>query len=284
MTSYRQKLYGDLIGAGYNVDFVGSLQSGGSVVPLFDLDHEGHSGYHAAGELSGKNILPNVYNWLGTNPADVALLHIGTNDISAGGQSAAEVEGILNEIDRYSPDITVVLARIINRTDMPAEVTTQFNDAVETMATNRIVHGDKILIVDQEAALNYIDDMDGILHPNAAGYAKMAAVWMDALNDFLPVCGPAAPVITSSPLTAAYVGLPYTYNVDATGNPSPTYSFVSSQPGMTISPTTGLIQWTPAMTGVFDVTVQASNSEGIDNQNFSLQVYETPPCPADIRR
>lgn len=280
IVGYRQKLNLDLIGAGYNVDFVGGLQSGALANPSFDIDHEGHGGWHAKGGTGG-GLAPNIYNWLAANPADVILLHIGTNDISAGGQDAIEVSEILDEIDRYSQDITVILARIINEVPYNPTVT-QFNNDVEAMAMNRIVNGDKIMIVDQEGALNYIDDMDDAHHPNMIGYDKMADVWLNALNDFLPVCVQITPSIISVPVTQAKAGWPYAYDIDATGNPAPTYSLVTAPSGMSINPTTGLIEWTPQASGDFNVVVQASNSVGYDTQSFTISVITPPPCPSNI--
>ena len=187
----RQKLYIDLTTGGYTVDFVGSQQSGGLAVPPFEIDHEGHLGYYAVGGSPG-DIASNVYNWLTANPADVVLLHIGTNDVAAGTQSASSVSTILDNIYAYNPNITVVLARIIKEKGYETQVT-QYNNDVAAMAANRILtKGNKIVIVDQENALDYADDMaiDGI-HPNQLGYDKMSGVWLTALQSFLPVCATA---------------------------------------------------------------------------------------------
>lgn len=104
--SYRKVLWESLGTAGYSVDFVGSLSSGYFFDPPFDSDHEGHGGW------TDTQIRDNVISFLTANPADVILLHIGTNGLTA---SAAEVEQILDNIDTVSEDITVVLARIINQ-------------------------------------------------------------------------------------------------------------------------------------------------------------------------
>ena len=45
MVGYRQKLYLDLIGSGFNVDFVGSQSNGTLAVPAFDTDYEGYGGW-----------------------------------------------------------------------------------------------------------------------------------------------------------------------------------------------------------------------------------------------
>lgn len=93
---------------------------------------------------------------------------------------------------------------------------------------------------------------------------------------------PEAPVITSTPVTEAYVGELYGYDVDATGFPAPTYSLTTSPAGMTINSISGLIEWTPAAAGSALVTVQATNTAGTDDQSFTIYVLEPPPCPISM--
>src|SRR4030042_5946806 len=138
ITGYRQPLDLLLLNAGYYVDFVGSMHTGELAAPLFDYEHEGHGGWR------DDQVANNVYQWLTDHPADVILLHIGTNNLDP---DPSDVEDILKEIDRYSEDITVVLARIINRQTYSA-TTTQFNNNIQAMAEDRIAEGDKIIIVD----------------------------------------------------------------------------------------------------------------------------------------
>jgi len=83
------------------------------------------------------------------------------------------------------------------------------------------------------------------------------------------------PVITSTPDTTAFVGVPYTYDVDATGIPAPTFALITFPTGMTINPNSGLIQWTPTAVGDSDVCVEASNSAGADTQCFTISVAES---------
>jgi hypothetical protein len=190
--SYRKALWDSLLAASRSVDFVGSLING-EFYSGFDADHEGHSGWR------DDQIALNIYdnggaNWLSNTPADVVLVHIGTNALNA---SPTDVESILNEIDQYeaanNTNVIVILARIINMVPVNATVT-QFNDNVETMALNRINNGDKIILVDMEdgAGLVYsfqpAGDMWDSLHPFASGYTKMSNVWLSALNSILPSC------------------------------------------------------------------------------------------------
>jgi MYXO-CTERM domain-containing protein len=84
---------------------------------------------------------------------------------------------------------------------------------------------------------------------------------------------PAAPVITSTPVTTAVVAAPYSYDVNATGMPAPTYALTSTITGMTINATSGVISWTPTTTGSFSVGVRATNGVSPDaTQNFTVIV------------
>ena len=90
---------------------------------------------------------------------------------------------------------------------------------------------------------------------------------------------PFAPIITSTPPTTASADFLYTYDVNAAGVPTPTYSLITSPNDMTIDPNTGLIQWLPDYFDIAQdhpVTVEAVNSQGSQQQNFQIAVL-----PAD---
>jgi acyl-CoA thioesterase-1 len=201
--SYRLDLWNQLVNAGYDVNFVGSLNAGSSI-PDFDPDHEGHGGWSDDDILNGKPGEGKLADWLDAFQPDIVLLHIGTNDLDP---SPDDVEAILDEIDAFSPDVWVVLALIINRAcceDTPpcpeCQETMDFNDNIEDMALDRVnnpgnpAYPDNIIIVDMEAGanINYTvqpaGDMWDNLHPYqfGLGYDKLADVWFDALKQILP--------------------------------------------------------------------------------------------------
>jgi hypothetical protein len=282
--SYRKDLWDSLQAAGYQVDFVGSQLNGQFYAPDgFDPNHEGHSGFR------DDEVAFHIYNnsgdnWLGNNATDVILLHIGTNGLDP---DPGDVEDILNEVDEYEADfgvdVTVILARIIHRMTFTPDILL-FNENIAALAQQRIANGDKIIIVDMEtgAGIDYQSyllggDMFDNLHPYASGYTKMAAAWFDPLSSFLPTC-PSQPQIISTPSKIAIEGEPYTYNVEATGFPPPTYTLTAAPPGMVIDQPTGLISWTPAALGAASVTVEATNESGSDSQSYTINVVEAPVC------
>lgn len=90
-----------------------------------------------------------------------------------------------------------------------------------------------------------------------------------------------APIITSTPITTATIGLLYTYNVDATDpdEDTLTYALTTSPAGMTINSSIGLINWTPTSVGYYDVTVEVSDNGSLIKsitQSFTIHVEEQP--------
>lgn len=88
----------------------------------------------------------------------------------------------------------------------------------------------------------------------------------------------AAPTIISTPVTAAAIGQPYSYDVNAADpdGDTLTYSLLAGAPvGMTINVTTGLISWTPtlAQAGPHNVTARAQDPGGLfADQSFTVTV------------
>ncbi|GJL64881.1 MAG: hypothetical protein NPIRA04_35350 [Nitrospirales bacterium] len=191
---YRHTLYHKLKQADYLVNFVGSLThpQDDCALPdiLFDFDRE-HEGYY---DKTADWIRDRVEGFLQTNPAQIVLLHIGTNDLRSGqdpSEIVTEVSQILDEIDQYSRDVTVVLARIINKVPT-SSLYNHYNALLAAMAQTRLAEGDKLIVVDMEngTGINYHLDDDGgdfvdAFHLSKTGYAKMADAWYDHLGKLL---------------------------------------------------------------------------------------------------
>lgn len=183
---YRRKLYRDLTSTGRAIDFVGGQDHGaGATDAAFDTQHEGHGGWRV------EEIADNVYGWLSATPADVILLHIGTNN-TAGPGVYTEMTGLdrlLSEIDRFSPDTRVVLAQIINERS-PREEVRLFNDNFPSLLSVRNLNNDRVVLIDMEQVVAYPGDFADKLHPDIVGYQKMADKWRPAVESVMPVCQP----------------------------------------------------------------------------------------------
>jgi lysophospholipase L1-like esterase len=254
---YRQELFRGLKGKGYAVDFVGGGESAGTLaMPPFDTDHEGHAGW------TDNQVADNVYSWLVANPADLVLLHIGTNNLSS---DPSDVERLLDEIDRFSGDVVVLLARIINRRVYSPQ-TTSFNDNVEAMAKSRIAAGDKIILLNQENALIYPQDIsEDNLHPTEMGYKKMASTWSAALEKVLPTAN-TLPVLkfsrewTHFETTAGSVPQGQTLSLD---------TLDGSETGFTVTSDAAWLKVTPATGG----TTQAEVTVSVDSALLPVGIY-----------
>jgi hypothetical protein len=91
-------------------------------------------------------------------------------------------------------------------------------------------------------------------------------------------------VFTSTPDSIAVVNELYSYDVEVVATPnSPTFSLLTAPAGMTINPTTGLINWTPASLTVGGlVVVKAQNSWGSINQSYYVYITDAIVCDAAV--
>lgn len=94
--SYRYNLWTKLIDAGTEFDFIGSVSSNNGGSPTwpdylgkaFDRDHEGHWGWRA------DEIRASLPGWLANYTPDIALIHLGSNDLIQFQSVASTVEEI----------------------------------------------------------------------------------------------------------------------------------------------------------------------------------------------
>jgi hypothetical protein len=211
---YRYDLYNLLMASAnsrYGIDFVGSQSDGAKY--SFDLNHEGHPGWCSDNTVANPctgfdGIAENVSTFLTNHPADVILLHIGTNNFNA--TYTTGVKSILDNMNTWAQanyPITVMVARIIPANNGLLDVQA-FNDSVATMVNDATFQSNhpylKLFMVNQQTELHLATDSTGnvadpslmanTLHPtdmnsltdvngNAIspgspyGYGKMAQRW-----------------------------------------------------------------------------------------------------------
>jgi lysophospholipase L1-like esterase len=145
----------------------------------FPRNHEGYSGWTIA-QIDG--IVPDPA--LEPEP-HIVLLHIGTNDMYRSPAGAPDRLGaLIDQIVAELPDALVVVATIIPFPGGAGAVNT-FNAAVPALVEARAADGKHVIMVDQFAGFPSSELGDGV-HPNQAGYARMAQVWYDAIRELLP--------------------------------------------------------------------------------------------------
>ncbi|WP_437304786.1 SGNH/GDSL hydrolase family protein [Sorangium sp. So ce388] len=191
---YRAPLFHLALEADRDITFVGSASD--YSVPMVDgvtfpRNHEGHGGWTIEGnngiaQLVGTSI-PNYQ-------PNIITLMIGTNDIN-GNINLADAPNrlgkLLDSIFMRDPNILVVLAQIVpTRTDATNNAIMAYNAAMPDLVSTRVSMGQHIVLVDMYTAFtndtNYRQTLLGDnLHPNQAGYNRMADVWFEALSPYL---------------------------------------------------------------------------------------------------
>lgn len=199
-------------------DFVGSHASdAGCMVAGHDMDNEGYGSALvtevAAGVTDRRTCSPACpsldvlrQNFAAT-PADVALVHFGTNDvwngIGAGNGSAPEAGSILaaygavlDALRASNPGIRVLVAQIIPMNvseatcagctcaECPGRITT-LNQQIALWAAAVGTAASPVSVVDQWTGFDASTDTRDGVHPNLTGSEKMASQWYAALAPLL---------------------------------------------------------------------------------------------------
>jgi lysophospholipase L1-like esterase len=122
---------------------------------------------------------------LNDTPPDVVLLMIGTNDCMVNYQFATvrqRMEHLIDRTHRRQPNAYLVVSTLLPIADPAANARVrQFNRFLPDVVAARAKLGHHILLVDIAGFLDPHHDFADGVHPNPAGYAKMAEVWLVAL-------------------------------------------------------------------------------------------------------
>ncbi|MET7703803.1 ricin-type beta-trefoil lectin domain protein [Streptomyces sp. NPDC005485] len=164
--SYRSFLGNKLAAEGHSLDFVGSGRNG----TMSDPDNEGHSGWRID-QIAG--IADSV---LAQYRPNVVTLEIGTNDLNGNYQiptAADRLHALIDQITKAAPDATVLVGTVIISTSGTEEANRPaFNAKLPGIVQAEQAAGKHVRLVDM-GALTTADLADS-LHPNDAGFSKMA--------------------------------------------------------------------------------------------------------------
>lgn len=181
--SYRGPLAAALDARGCAYDFVGTLQLvQNNAIPsvFFDWDHEGHGGFTTG------QILVELSNYLEGNAPDIALLHLGTNDLLQAVDIATSEENLSDIIEvlrSENPRVVILLAEIIPGSDPRLSTVSQYNEAVRRVASARDSATSPVVLVDQFTGFDTGSLLTGDgIHPTAAGDDRIAERWLQALT------------------------------------------------------------------------------------------------------
>ncbi|MEV6952466.1 FG-GAP-like repeat-containing protein [Streptomyces sp. NPDC051183] len=173
---YRAPLWDLMAGQSrYTPDFVGS----GSFGAVADADNEGHSGWTIEG------IRSNIDGWQAAADPDVVLLHLGINDLRHDHADPLEAAGRLSSlIDRVlanRPGVTVIVQGLLTDTTGFEQQTRDFNAVIRGQENERRGRGERFRYV-EPPRLDVATELPDQLHPNDAGYRKMARTFHDGLE------------------------------------------------------------------------------------------------------
>lgn len=191
VAGYRGYLHTLLEEKGFAHQFVGSSVSHPGPLPADQLHHEGHPGYVIKAMKAGQNgIADNVDAWLGKSGVtpDFILVLVGSNDVAGnndlahvGDRMDALITKISNPTTGLAPKARLILSTIPRINDANQEkLAVTFNTTIMAVAKKHADAGENVTTIDAHAVVGTKDKADN-LHPNDAGYAKIAPLWRDAI-------------------------------------------------------------------------------------------------------
>jgi hypothetical protein len=185
---YRAQLFINAKMDGKKMTLVGSQQAGPTNVKVNGMDvafPRGNEGYPGItiGDLDTKHVQGNKSAV--NDMAHIVLLHIGTNDMSAGAAAAPDkLSAIIDHLTTALPNSLIAVSSIIPLPFAQAAVTT-YNSKVPGIVQTKASAGKHVIFVDQFKDFPASELGDGV-HPNdAMGYPRMGNVWYAAIKSYL---------------------------------------------------------------------------------------------------
>jgi lysophospholipase L1-like esterase len=175
---YRGDLYTSLTQLGAQVTMTGNQAHGSMVQSL----NEGWPGYIIS-QIDDK-AKASVPKW----KPNVVLVNAGTNDCVQNvdiPNAGARMQGMLQDVWSLSPNSTIVLSSLLVNAAAGTEKNVELvNPQYASLAKQLQAQGKKLVYVDMHASNGpQLSDLVDGTHPDDAGYAKMAAIWLTGLQE-----------------------------------------------------------------------------------------------------
>jgi lysophospholipase L1-like esterase len=197
---YRIPLFQRAHQEGKHLTFVGSATNGPAMVDgvPFPQHHEGHSAYTIDDEPlptpAHKGISPFVKTSIPAYRPDIVLLMIGTNDVDNSidlPNVPTRLGALIDSIIALDAHTLIVVAQITPTMQDPLNTRIQsYNAAIPALIQSRAQAGKHVALVDMYSA--FVADksyrvtlMYDRLHPNIAGFQKMADTWNTVIHDLI---------------------------------------------------------------------------------------------------
>jgi lysophospholipase L1-like esterase len=204
---YRSHLWQLLTQAGdTNFDFIGTRHGDpGCSFTAYDQDNEGHGGYIVSDVLkaAGTGVRPggadstdpylsdarDLTTWFSGHPADIVLMHFGTNDVWNGIAPSTILQAysaILISLRVANPKVHLMIAQITpldpSGCTTCASGATTLNSMIPGWATSNASAASPITVVDQYTGFDDATDTRDGVHANDGGSLKIATNWFNALK------------------------------------------------------------------------------------------------------
>jgi lysophospholipase L1-like esterase len=203
---YRSHLWQMLTQNGNTTfDFIGTRHGDpGCSFTGYDQDNEGHAGYIITDLLkaAGTGVRPggadssdpyvsdarDLATWFNGHPADIALMHFGTNDVwnnIAASKILMAYSAVLASLRAANPNVRLMVAQITpldpsGCTSCATGVTT-LNAMIPAWASSNATAASPITVVDQYTGFDDATDTKDGVHSNDSGSIKIATNWYNAL-------------------------------------------------------------------------------------------------------
>lgn len=213
-TNWRYELWKLLRADGFDITYVGSLTDWFNPGDGFPKGNEGRGGWTINQFIDG-------FDNLVTYEFDMALVHLGTNDIWGGDTPDTALNDLARLVDKIrtkNPTAVIVLAQIIPATNGISNFD-EFSRRIPEVAARKTTAASPVYVADLYSKFDKTTGLsnDGV-HPSTAGLVMMGQLFYEALVPILKTINNPAPVqptdppvsSCNSPIITSDAGVSYT--------------------------------------------------------------------------